>query len=289
MRHFLAYLVLGWAVLGTPAASGQSVDIYRQAENEAGRLRMLSQRGAKTYLLFQYHLARRRDMSDTAEEFDAIVVKLRAGRPSVGLPAIQGTLVEDRLDDVEAQWKVLRKIFTARPVELRRQSDLIPPDEWRRDPVLVRYVDRLSRELLAEAEKLVQAYVDDCSFRDIGPCTNLINETGRLRTLSETMTKDVMLAVLNLAEEPDLQRLREARDHFDRSLGDVRKFVNTAKSPFLGPTFAIVEAYWSQFRVSVDLALDGDEDDVDVDRLLRAQRELLDELEDLIALLSSST
>lgn len=228
-------------------------------------------------------------MSDVAEAFDEIVIKLRAGQPSVGLPAIQGTLVEDRLDDVEAQWKVLRKIFMARPLELRRQSDLIPPDEWRRDPVLVRYVDRLSRELLAEAEKLVQAYIDDCSFRDIGPCTNLISETERLRMLSEAMSKDVMLAVLNLAEKPDLQRLENSRDRFDRTLDDVREVVNNSSSPLIGPTFAIVEAYWSQFRVSVDLALDGDENDIDVDRLLRSQRELLDELDELVTLLTTST
>ncbi len=287
MRRVIAFLLLVGTAAAVPLASGQSVDIFQNAVNEAGQLRMLSQRGAKTYLLFQYHLALRADMAAVAEDFDSIVIKLRAGRPAVGLPSIRGTLVADRLDDVEEGWQVLRKIFTARPIELHRQSDLIPADEWRRDPVLVRYVDRLSGELLDETEKLVQAYIDECSFRDIGPCTSLVSETGRLRMLSEAMTKDVMLAVLNLAEKADLQRLREARDRFDGTLVEVGEVVENLRSPLIGPTFGIVEAYWSQFRVAVDLALDRDEEDIDVDRLLRSQRELLDELDELVTRLTT--
>ena len=189
-------LLAGLLLIAAPAVAQDRYAID-EATNLAGQLRMLTQRAAKQYLMYQYRvgeLARgKQPLLDTVDRFNRTLADLRVRRRS-DAGAKDAQAIREVTADIERRWEVLEAIFSYQPHERWRERSLLPQQIRREDPVAVKYVDRLSRELLERTERLAELYNQRCEAAGLNGCEGLIADTGELRMLTEAMAKDTHLS-----------------------------------------------------------------------------------------------
>ncbi len=264
----------------------------RVATESSGKLRMLFQRASRQYVMFQYGVGNlaitKQPLLETVEEIGLILRRLQSPDTPAGSAASASPEVNSQLKLVVEKWDRLYKIYTYQPYKLFQAKELLPPAVRKQDPVLVRYVDRLTRELLAEADLLGDAYVRYCESTGSTRCGGRVREIGTQMLLVESVTNNLLFAVLDIDQAERRKRLRERTEELEASLAAAGTpgYYGENPSMLIPPVLETISAYWQQMKTLVDLGLKGDQDEFDIDQLLRSQQRLIEEILHLTSLLT---
>ena len=259
-----------------------------------GRMRMLVKRSSRQYTMYQYGVGElsntRAPLLNTINEFERVFRRIRESGPGRGLPAISDPAIVNRLNVISDQWARLEEIYTFQPYKLALHNELLPVGERRDDPVLVRYVDRLTGDLLDEFETLSTEFKAYCERTGSEACNQVLLETGGLMQLSESIATDILFAKLKIDTKARRQRVREKAAQFETQLAEMRipDHFSTDQPALVRPILATIEAYWQQLKVFADLTARRNEKRVDIDLMLRAEKRLVDEVGNLVDVLSQS-
>ncbi len=287
-------LCLGLLLL-LPVASVSLAQIEietRLSADTSGQLRMLAQRASAQYLMFQYGVGSlavtKEPLLITVERLNAALRRLSAGETGFGAGLVTSPEIKAQLKLIAEKWDRLEKIYTYQPYKLFQAKELLPPAVRKQDPVLVRYVDRLTQELLAECDILIDAYVRQCRSTDAGACQEQVREASTQMLLIEEVTSNLLFTLLDIDRSARRQQLAQHTERLQASLDRARApgYFGDNPSVLIEPVLETIAVYWGQMRASVNLALEGDEDDVDVDLMLRAKQRLLEEIDQLTLILA---
>jgi GNAT superfamily N-acetyltransferase len=266
------------------------------AEIEAGHLRNLAQRLNKQYVLYQLHLGdvRKSDLVETAARIDRILESLEQGSPTRSIPAPWTPTLREQVRKVDGVWGPLRRIAVASPYDHFRVSrDFMPPGDRRADPLLIRYFDDLSTELVSESTKLLTGYHEECIKTGLQVCP-AARSTGYAAMLIERGAKEAVYVVAGI--EPDRNRtsLKStiAAYHEVRRANNESPFFAAALDPqrgvsakAAGALLASLRQDWDAMQVEFAILAAGDEQNFDLRRLLDAQTRLVEKVERLTAAL----
>lgn len=183
----LAAVALPQAAFPRSSAPGSPLDTPT-AVDMAGRLRMLSQRCTKAYLLAGLSVTpdnARAMLQASIERFDAHLVALMGFQPS---PAVQASLQR-----LQARWTDVRAMLAGTP-------------------------DRVGAAALYDASELLQqaAHRTTVAYENVtgSPLDHLVGIAGRQRMLSQRMAKFYLYRAWDLNEAPADMELHLSRAHF---------------------------------------------------------------------------
>lgn len=298
MLHLVVALVLAQTLLPTPTlASEPSAYEVGLSAREAGHLRGLVEKLAKQNVLFQLRLGEitKPKMQETASQIDRVIETLEKGSPAYSIAAPMTRPIEAQLRLVDSHWGGLRRVALASPYDyLRYQSDMMPKRLRLRDPLLIRAFDERAGGVIEQADKLMGMYLIECAALE-GEFCAAAGRSGFFNMRVERVAKELVLVYASIDTEASLEALRKNRDELEES------FEALAESPILSRAMApsrgkgaefvqrlwdSVQEGWGKLRFEADLALDGHADGLDIQRMLRVQRVLVDDLDRLRAALS---
>jgi hypothetical protein len=257
------------------------------AQQELGRIRELSERLSKQNLLYQLHLAdqRKQDLHDTAAELDRALELLREGSVTYSVVAPPNPSIRKQIDRVDAAWGPLRRLALASPYDyLRRATEFVPRQQRLGDPLMVRSFDRLSQALIAEADRLMALYHDECLETGYELCDQAATH-GRPIMLTERVVKELVLVYSNFDVETDTKRLREtlqaigAHHAAVAELPILREVTEPSRgdaAAFLSGLWGSINEDWGRLRPEIELALSGRAEQVDLKRVLKIQARLIE-------------
>lgn len=266
------------------------------AEIEAGRLRNLTQRLSKQYVLYQLHLGevRKDDLVDTATRIDRIIESLEQGSPSHSVPVPWTQALRDQLQKVDGLWGPIRKIAVASPYEYVRVSrEFMPAENRRNDPLLLRYFDELSLEFVAESEKLIDVYHEECLATGLEVC-GAARTSGYAAMIIERATKEAVYIVAGIDPEKNKERLAATIEAYQevRRANQESPFFTAALDPqrgvsakAAGQLLQSLRGDWDSIQSEFTILAAGDEENFDLRRLLETQALLVNKVERLTAAL----
>jgi len=289
-------MALGIALDAAPASSQILPWEVNVAEVEAGRLRALAERLVRQNLLYQLHLGdvRKSDLLQTAERIDRLVDSLEKGDSAYSIPPPWTPALRERVDGVDAAWGPLRQVATASPYDyFRMPRQFGAPEDREADPLLLRYFDNLATGLIAESEKLVDAYHAECVETGLAVCPTA-RSSGYAEMLVERATKGAIYIVAGI----DVARHRAALEETVEAYGafqqrnDQSPFFAEALDPARGASaaaraklFASLREDWDRMRGELAMLAAGDEQNFDLRHLLAIQSRLIAKIERLSAAL----
>jgi hypothetical protein len=266
------------------------------AEIEAGRLRGLAQQLSKDNLLYQLHLGdvRKSDLVKAAAEFDRILNSLLEGSPSYSIPPPWTPELRERLSKVDSAWGALRKIAVASPYEYIRVSrDYMPAETRRGDPLLLRYFDDLSLQLVAEIESLLDAYHAECVKAEAEVCPTA-RLSGYAAMLIERAAKEAVYIIAGIDVERNRKLLEKTIEEYQalRRQNNESPFFAAALNPERsqsaranGELLASLRDDWDAMQAQFVILAAGDEGNFDLPGLLAIQSRMVDKVERLTAAL----
>lgn len=275
---------------GTLAAAPASAQIMpwevNVAEVEAGQLRHFAARLSKQFVLYQLHLGdvRKSDLVDTAVRIDRILESLEQGNPANSIPSAWTTALGDQLRRVDETWGPLRRLAMAGPYEFMRVlQQFVPVESRRADPLSLRYVDGLADDLIAESEKLLGAYHDECvkSGLEICPTARL---SGYTAMLVERATKEAVYVVADIDRVENAKRLKQTTEAYlvQRRAYDANPLFAEVLDPdrgmsarAAGELLASLRLDWDAMMEQFEILAAGDEKNFDLQRLLDKQEILV--------------
>ena len=292
-----AVLLAAACLLGADPATAQRLPWeVTVAEIEAGRLRGLAQQLSKQNVLYQLHLGhvRKSDLVETAGEIDRILQSLQEGSPSYSIPPPWTPELSERLKSVDATWGALRRIAVASPYDYIRVSrEFMPADSRRGDPLLLRYFDDLSLQLVGEVEKLLDAYHAECVKVEAEVCPTA-RTSGYAAMLIEQAAKEAVYIVAGI----DATRNRKLLEGTIAAYQELRRENN--ESPFFtaaldpdrgasaranGELLASLRDDWDAMQAQFVILAAGDERNFDLPALLEIQSRMVDKVQRLTAAL----
>ncbi len=264
------------------------------AEIEAGRIRNLSERLSKQNLLYQIHLGgvRKDAILATAEQIDRIVETLREGSPSYSIPEPWTPALREQLETVERAWDALRRIAVADPYRFVAR-DFAPQVNRTADPLLIRYFDDLSSQLIAESETLIDLYHEECTKTDLGVCATA-RTSGYAAMIIERATKQAVYLVAGIQTRKNRAGLGGTLVAYReiRRVNDESPFFAAALNPERGPSASAagellqsLRQDWDALAAEFRILAAGDETNFDLRRMLEIQARLVNKVERLTAAL----
>jgi hypothetical protein len=266
------------------------------AEIEAARIRQFAERLSKENVLFQLHLGDtlKSDMVGTASQIDRILETLEQGAPGYSIPAAWTPELRAQLRRVDDAWGPLRAIAIASPYEyFKAGRQFLPAGDRGSDPLLLRHFDDLSRNLIAESEKLLAAYDAECRATGLEVCA-AASSVGYNAMLLERATKEAALIVAGIDPPANRKLLK----------GTLGAYVKQMESNDRDPTFVAalspergqagkaaaemltsLRRDWAEVRAEFTILGAGDEERFDLRRLLDAQKTLIHKIERFTALI----
>ncbi len=275
-----------------PVSFAQGSSDARVTENASGKLRMLTQRAARQYTMYQYGVGdlavTKEPLLETVEQINLSLRRLHGGETVAEAAPVSSPEILSQLKLVDEKWQKLEKIFTYQPYRLFQAKELLPPAVRKQDPVLVRYVDRLTQELLAEWELLIDAYTRHCQATGSAACQESVRDIGTQMLLIESVTNNLLFTVLDIDRSERRAQLRSKTAELEISLENGRspRAYGDNPSVLIEPVLDTIAGYWNQMKASVDLAVKGDEDEVNINQLLRSQQRLQEEIDNLTSILA---
>ncbi|MBW1689025.1 MAG: type IV pili methyl-accepting chemotaxis transducer N-terminal domain-containing protein [Deltaproteobacteria bacterium] len=283
-------VALLWAlVLLLPAIGGAAERPYELggAQQELGRVRELSERLVKQNVLYQLNLAdlRKQDINDTAVELDRVLGLLREGSVTYSVTAPPSPEIRAQIDRVEAAWAPLRRAAPGSPYDyLRQGTEYLLRQQRLVDPVVLRVFDRISQSLIAEADRLTALYHEECLKTGYELCDQAATH-GRPIMLAERVVKELVLVYAQLDVEADSARLRKTLETIDAHHAAVAKLSILKEATddsrgdaaaFLSGLWGGINEDWGRLRPQIDLALAGKAEQIDLERVLKTQVNLIE-------------
>ncbi len=195
---FLVFITCIALALST-MPSHADINNLSQAINESGRLRMLSQRLAKAYLLTAMDIQPEKvalQLDNSQKKFDKNLAELKSFSESIN----DSIALKLAIEIIEIQWKAYRSLLT-QPVDSGLAQDVLA----------------LSDRTLAACEGLV-VQLEKSAQRQSARWVNL---SGRQRMLSQRIAK--LYSAISLSGDTDLydHGLQEAVNEFDSALQEL--------------------------------------------------------------------
>ena len=294
----------GRAVLAAAALCVLAADTQAQilpwevvvAEIEAGRLRGLAQRLAKQNLLYQLHLGdtRKKDMVATAMRIDRVVDSLQQGSPSYSIPAPWTPEIREQLHRVDATWGTVRKIAVASPYDsLRLKQQFVPLERRGSDPLLIRYFDDVSLQLVAQSEELIALYHQECLKTGLEVCATA-ETTGYGAMVIERAAQEAVYIVAGMDADQHRAGLKETIGAYQelRRANNKNPFFAGALDPerslsarAAGELLVSLREDWDSMQREFEILGTGDEQNFNLHRMLQTQARLVAKVERLTAAL----
>jgi hypothetical protein len=284
--HWALLLALALLLPGSVRAAERPYEIGG-AQQELGHIRELSERLSKQNLFYQLHLANqsKQDLHDTAAELDRVLDLLREGSVTYSVAAPPNPAIREQIDRVDAAWGPLRRMALASPYDyLRRANEFIPRQQRLGDPLRIRAFDRLSQALIAEADRLMALYYEECVKTRYDLCDQAATH-GLPIMLTERVVKELVLVYANLDVEAQTKRLRESLEAIDAHHAAVAKLpiLREVTEPSRGDAAAFISGLWGginedwgRIRPEIELAISGRAEQIDLKRVLKIQARLID-------------
>jgi len=207
----MPWVLLAFALAAGPAQAQNLPWEVNIAEVETGRLRAVAERLSKQFLLYQLHLGdvRKSDLVETAARIDRLIESLERGNSSQSVPAAWTPTLRKQLREVERSWEPLRRLAVAGPNEfLRVMQEYVPKESRRADPLSLGYIDDLTQNFIAESEKLLGLYDDECVKTGLAICPTA-RLSGVTVMLIERATKEAVYVVAGIDPSEHLKRLAQ--------------------------------------------------------------------------------
>ena|SRR3990172_3425922 len=205
MYLVLVMLLFTFLFIGTQACAYTS-EQWSLLVNLAGRERMRTQKMTKEALLIAVgHDAskNKETLKRTIENFDTDLKRLINGDSSVNLPQINTAAIRTELSSLSTQWEAYKKLMT--------QAVSGPQID-------VAQIAVLNKPFTETANKCVFLLAEE-GTKDTGKAgSNFVNYSGRLRVLSQMMTKDTLLIVLEQDKDASMINLQQSLDDFEKTL-----------------------------------------------------------------------
>jgi hypothetical protein len=266
------------------------------AEIEAGRLRNLAQRLSKEYVLYQLHLGgvQKSDLIATATRIDRIVESLEQGNLPHSIPAPWTRALGEQVRRVDGAWGPLRQIAIASPYDtIRVTRQFVPLESRRGDPLLIRYFDDLSLDLVTESEKLLAAYHEECLKTGLEVCPTA-QTSGYAAMVIERAAKEAVYVVAGINPDQSRARLKGTIEAYQqvRRANNESAFFASALDPergvsarAAGQLLVSLRHDWDAMEAQFVILAAGDEQNFDLRRLLETQARLVEKVERLTAAL----
>jgi hypothetical protein len=266
------------------------------AEIESGRLRYLGERLSKQNLLYQFHLGNvtKADLVDTASQIDHVLGSLEKGSPSYSIPAPWTPSLREQVGRVDSVWGPLRSMAVASPYDyFRLTRQFMPAENSGNDPLLLRHFDNQCQQLIRESELLLGLYHEECEKTGLAVCSTA-RTSGYAAMLIERATKEAVYIVAGIDVEQNRARLGESLELYRgvQKANDADPFFAEALDPersasakAAGELFASLRRDWEQMRREFTILAAGDEQNFDLESLLRIQRRLVAKIDRLAAAL----
>jgi hypothetical protein len=267
------------------------------AAREAGHLRALFSELDKQNVLYHYHLGSvgKQELQETAAQIDRIMSTLEKGSPaySIAPPVTRG--IRDQLIALDDEWGKLRRLALASPYDyLRLSNNLMPKRARANDPLNIQIFTEMSTTSIAEADKLQQLIIAECSKTGYEFC-EAARRSGAFNMRVQRIAKLLVLAFAGIDQQDNLKLLRADVKQLDENLNSLAEspIVTGAlaesrgrSAEFVRGLWASIQEGWANMRFEADLAVEGRVEGLDIQRMLKAQRELVDDLDRFRAALS---
>jgi hypothetical protein len=267
--------------------SAVTPDELRNAQNTAGYLVTLSNRMSRLYMRYRYQastISNRDELYEAVDVFDESLNILEHGSLVDIVPEPPNQAVINQINEVRKLWEPLRKIYATQKTTTFTESDIVIPRSRSRDTVLLSYLEKSNENLAETTRGIVQTYEAYCEEQKMEVrCFPLVGTVGQMRERSERIAKYIMLISLNLDKETYTAKLEDARDDFLERvalLKDQSKEVED--NVWAGPIIQTIEAYWQQYQIYVNEALDGSPQNIRHDSMDRTYRNLIAELDNYV-------
>lgn len=297
LRGVIALLLARVALPGLALAAEPSAFEVGISAREAGHLRGLVERLSKENVLYQFHLGgiTKQQMQETTAEIDRVIETLEKGSAAYSVAPPVTRAIEEQLRVLDAEWGGVRRMALASPYDyLRFSSDLMPKRSRLGDPLRIRAFDQRSLAVIAEAEKLMRMYQVECDRLE-GEFCEAATQSGFFNMRVERIAKHLVLVYAGIEVAPSLEEMKKNRRQLDESLEALGKssLLTQAMDPSRGKPAAFVSRLWEsiqqgweKLRFEATLALDGHADGLDIQRMLRVERDLVEDLDRVRAALS---
>jgi hypothetical protein len=264
---------------------------------EAGHLRGLFEKLSKQNVLYHFHLAdtTKQDLQETTAEIDRVIASLEKGSPAYSIAPPVTPEIGEQIRVVDRAWGRLRALALASPYDyLRHGSDLLPKRNRLGDPFSIQTFDDLARDSISAADSLQQLVLVECRRTGFEFC-DAAAQAGFFNMHVERIAKELVLVFAGIEEEQHLADMRGNVDRLDERLEALgaSPIVTGAIAPsrgrsatFVTALWASIQDGWSKVRFEADLALEGRPAEIDIQRMLKAQRELVDDFDRFRAALS---
>jgi hypothetical protein len=266
------------------------------AEIETGRVRNLAQRLNKQYLLYTLRLGdvTKSDLGETAAQMDGVLDALRKGSPSRSIPEPWTAEIRARLAAVEDLWGPVRRIAVASPYEhIRVLQEFSPPQSRSGDPLLLRYYDDLTLQLVTASDQLLAAYHEECVKTGLEVCATA-RTSGYAAMIIERAAKEAVGIVAGIRPEENRKRLKATiADYLQvRDANNTNPFFEAALDPkrgisaqAAGELLLSLRQDWDAMQLEFTILSAGDEKNFELERLIATQERLVAKVERLTAAL----
>jgi len=296
-----AWPAAAWAVaalalaLGGAAAPVLPWEI-NVAEVEAGRIRALAQRLSRQFALYQLRLGDvgKTNLVETATQIDRVLESLERGSPSQSIPAAWTPALREQLHRLDGSWGPLRRIVVANPSEFMRVfQEFVPTERRRGDPLALRYVDDLTRTVIAESERLLEIYAAECDKTGLVICATA-RTSGYAAMVIERATQEAVYVVADVDRDENRKLLATSIQTYReiRRANDANEFFAAALNPERGVSaaaaaelLASLRADWDAMEVEFAMLAAGDEANFELETLLDTEASMVDKIERLTAAL----
>ncbi len=210
------------------------------------------------------------------------------------MPAPWTKAIREQVNRVDEAWGPLRSAATASPYDYFNVKRQFAVSEKRAaDPLLLRYFDDTTQNLIAESEKLIDLYFAECLNSGLEVCP-IAKASGINAMLIERATKQAVYVVAGIDVSRNREGLTATLDAYRqrRQANDKNPFFAAALNPERSVSAAAgakllvnLRGDWDLLRKEFSILATGDEANFDLRRLLENQANLVDKVERLTAAL----
>lgn len=225
-----------------------------RAINAADKQRMLNQKMSKEVLLVALGIDASGNLASLRRShalFDRTLRALREGDANLGLKASESQDVQAGLDTVTSRWREMDPIIRG-----VLQSGQAAPER-------INAVVQVNPLLSKAMNEAVRAYSAEAATNDLNAALAMaINLSGRLRMLSQKMSKEYLLIAYGHETERNRKNLGKSIALFERALvgltdGDAELRILPAPSEEIDQQLSQIRRLWEDFAPLVKNVADG--------------------------------
>ncbi|OQX74572.1 MAG: hypothetical protein B6D59_01880 [Campylobacteraceae bacterium 4484_4] len=214
--------------------------------NLSGKQRMLTQKISKLSLLVALGIDQKKNrvrLVDAAKLYDKTLSGFLNGDPSLGLPATKNRKIASYIKELQKVWSPFKT--SAQNVAKNGKQDLKS----------IGYIIKNNENLLKMSNELVQMFKHSFPKQTFleKARANIVDIAGRQRMLTQKMTKEKLLVLLDLQADENRKRLKQTVALFDTTLqalihGDPKRNIIKPSNQKIKKQLQKVAAIWKGLK-----------------------------------------